>query len=288
VTVQDRPYRTRELAHILDLPPRRLRAWAHAGLLHPERGGRGHFLFGFRDAVAARTIARLLSDGAGLPQIRESVTALRGRHPGLAIPLAEVRFRFEGGRVLFQDGGALVAPSGELTFDFEAPAPEEASPRARAELHFAQGYGAAWERNDLPTAEAAFREAVAIDPTFADAWCDLGTVVLRQGEAREARRLYLRALEAQPNHAEALCNLARLLLQEGLADLAADCLRRALAVAPEFALAHLHAGIAYERLGDLRRAVDHLTRALALEPNSDWAVDAQRAVKRLLEQLGPA
>jgi tetratricopeptide (TPR) repeat protein len=283
VTEVDRHYEAEQLARILDLPPARLHAWARAGLLHPSKGTRGKLLFSFRDAVAARTIARLLSEGAPLKDIQKAVSALRGHAPSVETPLAEVRFLFDGGQVLFQDGEVLRSPSGQLYFDFEPPKQEgpALSPREVAESHFAAGCIAAWERREFESAERYFREAITHDPTFADAWCDLGTIVYELGRPDEARAAYLRALQTEPDHAEALCNLARLLLQAGNADIAADYLRRALASAPEFALAHLHAGVAYEALDQPASARAHLERALELEPGAPWADDALEALSRL-------
>lgn len=282
VTEVDRHYEATQLARILELPPARLHAWAKAGLLQPAKDARGKMLFSFRDAVSARTIARLLAEGAPLRDIQKAVRALKGRAPDLERPLAEVRFLFEGGQVLFQDGDVLRTPDGQLYFDFEHPDPPPELPaREVAEGHFALGCIAAWERSDYAEAEGHFRSATEVDPTFADAWCDLGTIVFELGRAEEARRHYLRALETDPDHAEALCNLARLLLQAGLADLAADYLRRALAVAPEFALAHLHAGVAYEELVEPNRARVHYLRAIELEDDAPWLPEAMAALERL-------
>ena len=284
VSEVDRHYEATQLARILELPPARLHAWAKAGLLHPTKDARGKMLFSFRDAVSARTIARLLAEGAPLRDIQKAVRALLGRAPDLERPLAEVRFLFEGGQVLFQDGDVLRTPDGQLYFDFEHPDPPPALPaREVAEGHFALGCIAAWEHTDYAAAEGHFRAAVAIDASFADAWCDLGTIVFELGRGEEARRYYLHALETEPDHAEALCNLARLLLQAGLVDISADYLRRALAVAPEFALAHLHAGVAHEELGDTDRARTHYRRAIELEEDAPWVVEALAALERMSE-----
>lgn len=284
MTEVDRYYEAEQLARILDLLPGRLHAWAKAGLLSPAKDARGQLLFSFRDAVAARTIARLLAEGAPLKDIQRAVKTLRRSEPTVELPLAEVRFLFEGGEVLFQDGNVLRSPSGQMYLDFtaETGAPEPEVPaRERAEGHFAAGCIAAWEHSDFASAEAHFRSSVEADPSFADAWCDLGTIVFELGRHEEARRYYLRALETEPDHAEGLCNLARLLLQAGLADLATDYLRRALAVAPEFALAHLHAGVAHESQGEHPRAAAHYQRALELEPEAPWAAEAAEALARL-------
>ena len=59
-------------------------------------------------------------------------------------------------------------------------------------------------------AEAHFREAVALDPDFADAYVNLGVLHAQQGEREQAAALYRKALEIDPRHAAARRQLERL------------------------------------------------------------------------------
>jgi tetratricopeptide (TPR) repeat protein len=60
-------------------------------------------------------------------------------------------------------------------------------------------------------AAVAWRLATARDPTFADAWFNLGVGAEDAGSSDAAIALYGRALEADPNYADAVFNLGFLL-----------------------------------------------------------------------------
>ncbi|MGJ0516838.1 MAG: tetratricopeptide repeat protein [Methylomicrobium sp.] len=60
-----------------------------------------------------------------------------------------------------------------------------------------------------------FREAVNLDPQFADAWNSLGETLRDRGEMEEAVRCYERALAAEPQHGRAQYNLGETLCLGG-------------------------------------------------------------------------
>ena len=77
-----------------------------------------------------------------------------------------------------------------------------------------------------------------MNPTYADAWCDLGATLAAGGRPREARRALGGALALEPAHVEALFNMGNLhrqgaRFQEALgcydAVRALSCLRRVFA-----------------------------------------------------------
>ncbi len=55
-------------------------------------------------------------------------------------------------------------------------------------------------RGDARAAEARARDALALDPTLAVAWYDLGGLLLARGEDAEAEAAYVRAAEATVEH----------------------------------------------------------------------------------------
>lgn len=61
-------------------------------------------------------------------------------------------------------------------------------------------------------AEAAFRAALALDPTAAGVWNDLGNAVRRQGRDEEGIEFYRRAVALAPDDGRALTNLAAALV----------------------------------------------------------------------------
>ena len=62
----------------------------------------------------------------------------------------------------------------------------------------------------LPEAETAFRKAIAIDPTWARGYTNLGAISLLEGDAEQARDYYLRAIVVDPKNVHARMQLARI------------------------------------------------------------------------------
>jgi predicted CXXCH cytochrome family protein len=77
------------------------------------------------------------------------------------------------------------------------------------ETHLVIG-GTALVLRNLHAAEAAFREAVSLDPNLVDAWLMLGRIHAAVGDRRSARQVLERALEHNP------ADLDLLMLQNGL------------------------------------------------------------------------
>ncbi len=62
-------------------------------------------------------------------------------------------------------------------------------------------------REDLPAAEAAFRQALDAEPRNAATWIHLGNVLRRDRNTADAMRAYLQAIEIDDVHSEAHNNL---------------------------------------------------------------------------------
>jgi protein O-GlcNAc transferase len=62
-------------------------------------------------------------------------------------------------------------------------------------------------QNRLDEAEYAFEQALALDPSFADAWAGLGNLRLQTRRARDAEPLFRKALSLKSDHWEAASNL---------------------------------------------------------------------------------
>jgi tetratricopeptide (TPR) repeat protein len=193
----------------------------------------------FRDLLALRAAGALLDAGASVRQIRQALDALRSRNPGLAQPLVEVRLVLEGGR--------LLAQSDRVKFD-----------------------PAQWE-----DAVAAYQRVVAIDPTYAAAWNNLGLLLHRMGRYDEAHRAYVAALEQDARCCEAVYNLGSLAEDRADLDGAIDHYRHALEIAPDYADAHFNLAGALARAGRAGEAIAHWQRYLELDAGSPWARIAQ-------------
>jgi tetratricopeptide (TPR) repeat protein len=288
-------YSLTETARILQISPARLRYWERTALLQPSARSGSEPAFGFRDLVSLRRVVALLGEGVPLARIRRSVARVRERMPELGEPLGALRpWRLAPGRMVLALADALVEPDGQLVLDFRRN--DEPEPRVR-ELAFPPAPGAeesprtalAWfERGcvldeDPKTSEEAaraYRRALALEPDFADAHCNLGTLYYHRGAREEARFHYAAALRLDPRHLEANFNLGNLLQEEGRRESALRHYKRALETDPFFAEAHLNLALLYENLGLPRTARDHWRRYLQQAPEGSWSETARERLWR--------
>jgi tetratricopeptide (TPR) repeat protein len=111
------------------------------------------------------------------------------------------------------------------------------------------------------------KEALALDPDFADADVNLGNLHLAGGEADLAELDYRAALKAKPEHPVARYDLALLLSKTGGLDEAERLLEKLVAAGPGASDGEAHAllGRVLLRRGNLPAARAALERALALD-----------------------
>ena len=162
-----------------------------------------------------------------------------------------------------------------------------------------------WQQGDTARAARALRDAVGVDPRYADAHYTLGAVLAARNDWRAAADALRRAIALRPDLPGAHYSLARVLQQSGDAtggasefdeaerlrkraqaereagvwtavgsrtlergDLtgALDQFRRATAVFEEYAPAHFHMGLVLQQLGQTEPAKAAFDRAAQLNP----------------------
>jgi tetratricopeptide (TPR) repeat protein len=296
-------YSVRDAARILKVKPARLRYWKRTRLVRPADEGDGagrEAGFEFQDLVCVRAVLALLDGGVPLQRIRQSVEILRESVPELQEPLSALRLWGETNkRVVVRHEGRLLEPDGQLVLEFDAPdvaaASAEVAPFPRPapppsdgkaiELGaldwFEIGCGLDSEPSTYERAIVAYRNAVALDPDFADAHCNLGAALYNNGERPEARVCFERTLELQPSHVEARFNLANLLDEEGASEQALQHYLVALRGDPFYADLHINLALLYEKLGRREEGRRHWRRYLQIEPAGALAdVARQRLAER--------
>jgi len=261
-------YSVREVSELLGLAPRQIRALVAEGILHPVRGERGRFLFSFQDLVVLRGVAHLVESGVPPARVRAAVASLRKQLPH-DIPITEARLDTAGGRIVVHVDAASWEPeSGQTVLDFGI---EDMSERVGAVIE-ARGrpsptvdsatdwyiHADAIEDTDPLGAEAAYRRAIALDPSFADAHLNLGRLLHAAGAVREALDHYRVALELEPDDATTLFNIGVACQDLGSDSEAIDAYERAVAIAPRFADARFNLAAVFERRGDVSLALQQL------------------------------
>jgi len=255
-------YTAEDAAKLLGMSVSQVRSCARAGFLDPTRGRRGEYRFSFQDLVLLRTAKGLLAERIPPRKLRSSLLKLRKQLP-TGRPLTAVQIAAQGDRIVVRDGKTVWNPeSGQIQFDFDVgELAERVAPLAR--------------RN----AEEALQSEEQLG---AEDWYDVGCE-LETGAPEQARDAYRRALELDPSHADARLNLGRLLHEAGLLPAAESHYRMALGVRPDDATAAFNLGVCLEDQGRIDQAVEAYQRAIAIEPSFP---DPYYNVARLLERSG--
>ncbi|MEZ4255974.1 MAG: tetratricopeptide repeat protein [Polyangiales bacterium] len=282
-------YTTGEVSRLFQLTPSRLRYWDTSGFLAPSgRVGRRR-VYTFQDLIGVRVAKSLLDGGLPLQKVRKAVEALRGSLPKVTRPLAELRVVADGHSVVVRDNESMYEPTtGQLSLDFQVSALEDdvvrvLRPKVTNEAARKQAYdfyleGCRYDEDEatFDRAEEAYRKAISLDRSLANALTNLGNLRFRRGDAREARRLYEEALAVDPTQPEAFYNLGFLLYEEGETERASVYFTQALDQDPAFADAHFNLAMALEELGRTEEARQHWESYLELDPSGPWAEVARR------------
>ena len=255
-------YSAREVAKLLGLPLRRVHSYVRAGFLKPVRGPKRQLAFSFQDVVVLRTAKELERSRIAPSRVKKILRKLASDLPE-GRSLAGMTIVAEGNRVVARAGGQRWNPeSGQQLFDFDvAELAESAEPIVRR-------------------AAVAARDASA--EFDADAWYEMG-VHLEVAAPDDARDAYRRALELAPSHADAHINLGRLLHEQGELAAAEEQYRAALAIRPESVDAAFNLGVALEDRGRSDEAVGVYERLVKKEHG---CADAHFNLARLYERSG--
>jgi tetratricopeptide (TPR) repeat protein len=266
-----RGYATRDVAQILGLSASQVLGYVRSGFLRPERGPRGDYRFSFEDLVFLRTAKGLLEARIGPRRVKSALAKLREQIPE-GRRLTGLRITAEGSRIVVADGDTRWQPeSGQALLDFGvAELAEKVAPLAREAFLKAQEdseeltaedwyeWGCELETAAPPEAREAYRRALALDASHADALVNLGRLLHESGDARGAEDHYRRAIEARPGDATAVFNLGVALEDLKREDEALAAYEKAVSIDPDNADAHYNAASLYERLGQVPAALRHL------------------------------
>jgi Flp pilus assembly protein TadD len=156
---------------------------------------------------------------------------------------------------------------------------------------FNKGEQAAAKRS-LPQACDFYRQAIALDPEYVDAYIELGATESELGQYEIAADQYRKAIELAPDHELALPNLSIVLAKMHKFHEAGEAARRALKVAPGSGRVHyILAASLIEEHGDMDEAIEHMQRAASEIPSAHLVASElllqkgkRDAAKRQLEE----
>lgn len=268
-TALPRSYSTREVARLVELPPRRLREMARHGLVAGRQGRAGRFQFSFHDLVLLRNLQPVDSR---LPKGRTLRLLCNLKHRlRTSRPLHTLRFAAWGQRLVVDEGqGAWDAETGQVLMEFQSRRVIGSQGADVVHASFRRGNEAA--RGEDP--EAWFDDA---DYHF-EKGCRL-----EEDDPKGARKAYLQALEDDPGHVDCHLNLGRLLHESGDIEKAARHYGKACELRPEDPTAFFNLGVANHDLGRHQKAAAAYSNALELDGNY---ADAHYNLSLLHRQMG--
>ena len=291
-------YSRQDVLRILQISSRQLQAWERAGII-PQQAE-----LQLPGSWAVAHLALLREERVPVASIRHSIVAMKAV-AGMANPLLEASLVRTGTRLAFRHCGAMVDPiRRQLLFDFErleqdstprpAPSHTAAPCRTRAvrpgvqELFLTAVQ--AEEAGEKKRAIGLYQEMMELDPSFAPAWINLGTIHFHLREFDCAEELYRRATEIDPSYVLAFFDLGNVLDELQRPDESIAAYRRAVALAPGYADAHYNLALAHERKGEERAALRHWQAYARLDKGGPWADHARAQIRKLLdrEKLGIA
>jgi tetratricopeptide (TPR) repeat protein len=301
-------YSRQDVLRILQISCRQLQGWERAGLVAQQQ------TYTFQDLGQLRTLRSLREEDVSAASIRHSILAMKAV-AGMANPLREACLVRTGTRLAFRHRGAMVDPiRRQLLFDFERldrigrngqqnsqtgspdrpgqpsavtePSPLRrpggASPRGVQDRFLAAVQ--AEETGEKQRAITLYEEILDIDPEYAAAYINLGTIQFHLRRFDLAEQLYRRATVADPAYVLAYFDLGNVLDELERPDESIAAYSQAIALAPRYADAHYNLALAYERKGQRRPALLHWQSYLRLDNRGPLADHARGQIRKLLSR----
>jgi tetratricopeptide (TPR) repeat protein len=292
-------YNRQDVLRILDISPRQLQGWERAGLIAAKQA------YSFQDLGQLRTLRVLRAEDVPAASIRHSISAMRAV-AGMANPLLEACAVRTGARIVFRHRGAMVDPiRRQLVIDFERldqlaqldPAallnrssaalepqplrlPGLAPHRGIPDLFLAAVQSE--EAGEKHQAIFLYQEILELDPNYAPAYINLGTVYFHLRQFGRAEELYRRATLADPGYVLAFFDLGNVLDELERLDESIAAYRQAVALSPRYADAHYNLALAHERKAEHRLALRHWHAYVKLDNRGPWADHARGQIRKLL------
>ena len=285
-------YSRQDVLRILQISSRQLQAWERAEIVPQQKS------YSFQDLGQLRTLRVLREEDVPVALIRHSIVAMRAV-AGMANPLLEATVVRTGTRLAFRHNGEMMDPiSRQLLFDFERldqkgqpsvcsePAPMRAPVAERpagVQDMFLEAVQAE-ESGKKQSAIELYEKIMDLDPNFAPAWINLGTIHFHLRQFDQAEAFYRRATEIDPDYVLAFFDLGNVLDEMQRLDESIAAYRRAVALAPRYADAHYNLALAYERKREDRPALRHWQAYARLDKDGPWAEHAHARIRTLLDR----
>jgi tetratricopeptide (TPR) repeat protein len=248
--------------------------------------------FSFYDLLQLQKVRDLCAQKVRPSAIRESLRAMQRQVNGMENPLIEAGAFTHGSRVAFRHEGRKLDPiAGQFLIDFDqrgtltmsGVSEEVLAAAANAQDLFARGVALEEDPSAQEKAIEVYLKALELDPNFAAAHINLGTIFYNRQNYRGAEEHYRSAIQCDTRYALAYFDLGNVLDETGRLAEAVENYRTAIQFAPTYADAHYNLALAYEKLKLPRKALAHWRAYVKLDTNGPWSIHAQNQIRRLLD-----
>jgi len=123
------------------------------------------------------------------------------------------------------------------------------------------------KKGQADPARVLFQEAIRIKPDYEQAYVDMGSALMLTEQTNQAIDYYQKALQIRPDLAEGWSNLGSALLKSGHVAEAIESYRKAIAIKPDSADMEYNLGRAFASKPDWEKAIASYQAALKLQPN---------------------
>jgi tetratricopeptide (TPR) repeat protein len=270
-------YSLLDLARVLRVPGRTVRAWLAHRLIEPAEVRDGLPFFDYRQAAAARSICGLLAGGVSPANLREAASRVEAILPGRESVLTQLTLLENTSRLaLRRRDGRLMQLDGQLLLDL--PADEQIAdevlalpPRSESvEDLFEEALAREDEERPREAAEL-YRRALEQEPDDPVLHFNLGNVLFASGNHSEAAERYQAAVRLDPSYAEAWNNLGNAYAELGRWTESIEALETALARSPGYPEAHFNLAETHFALGRSDAARRHWRQCLENHPSETIA-----------------
>ena len=238
------------------------------GFVRPVKEDGKAWKFSFQDVVLLRSAHELRAARIPTRQILKALRQLKATLPAEK-PLQGMRITAEGDRVTVRSGEAHWEPqSGQYVLDlriasggspmtFFPPAAESGEGAAELDAIFAKAE--ALEEITPEAAEALYRSLLVADPSYANAYLNLGYMLCESGRFESAAALYESGLRFCSD--DPLMHFNRAVALEGIRDVdaALASYEEALRLQPDLLDAHRNAALLYADAGQPQMAIRHFS-----------------------------
>ena len=275
-----------DVLRILRITPRQLSGWQRAGLIAVGES------FSFSDLLQLKKVRDLRALRVKPSTIRASLQAMQQQIDGMTNPLVEAGTFSVGSRVAFRTAGRALDPlNGQFVMEFDGGERVVETPSKARSIMLTEtaadffARGVALEEDPTTSSEAIenYNKVLELDPDYAPAHINLGTLYYNRGDYRQAEKCYRKAIELDPKYALAHFDLGNVLDETGRIPEAIRAYETAVQIAPTYADAHYNLALAFEKNRQGRKSLKHWRAYLKLDSTGPWAMHARNQVRKLIE-----